>query len=262
MLKGLSKTWAGSKAKRPKAAGKGLGSPLRVVFNTLVVFIISQLIAALIVEVALGLSHPGQPSADLFNQSIVGQFFYVLVAEGLAALLTIWLVRRRKLGLGAIGLGRRPKLADVWKAAGGFVVFYALLILAGLILSAIFPSFNTNQTQNLGFNNLNTHADSVLAFIALVILPPFGEEPLIRGYLYSGLRAHFTFRRAMLITSLLFGLAHLEFGSGGPLVWGAAIDTFILSAVLVYLRESSGALWAGILVHLANNAIAFGVHFH
>jgi len=94
-----------------------------------------------------------------------------------------------------------------------------------------------------------------------VVLPPLGEETLIRGYLYSGLRQTWRFLPALVITSLMFGLAHLEFGSGGPLVWAAAIDTAILSIVLCYLREKSGALYAGILVHMMNNLIAFGVHF-
>jgi len=62
-----------------------------------------------------------------------------------------------------------------------------------------------------------------------------------------------------MVTSLVFGLAHLEFGSGGPLVWAAAIDTFLLSIILVYLRERTGALYAGILLHMLNNFIAFFV---
>ncbi|MGH9351096.1 MAG: lysostaphin resistance A-like protein, partial [Terriglobia bacterium] len=90
---------------------------------------------------------------------------------------------------------------------------------------------------------------------------PLGEETLVRGYLYSGLRKYWRFWPALLFTSLLFGAAHLEFGAGGPLVWAAAIDTFLLSVVLCYLRERTGALYAGILVHMLNNLIAFGVHF-
>jgi membrane protease YdiL (CAAX protease family) len=73
-------------------------------------------------------------------------------------------------------------------------------------------------------------------------LPPLGEEILVRGYLFSGLRMVWRFLPAVIVTSLLFGAAHLEFGGGGPLVWAAAIDTFILSVVLCFLRERSGAL--------------------
>jgi membrane protease YdiL (CAAX protease family) len=59
----------------------------------------------------------------------------------------------------------------------------------------------------------------------------------------------------------MFGLAHLQLGSGTAVVWAAGIDTFLLSLVLVYLREKSGVLYAGMLVHALNNLIAFGVHF-
>jgi membrane protease YdiL (CAAX protease family) len=66
---------------------------------------------------------------------------------------------------------------------------------------------------------------------------------------------------AVLVTSLFFGAAHLELGTGGPIVWAAAIDTFLLSVVLCFLRERTGALYAGMAVHMVNNLIAFGIHF-
>jgi membrane protease YdiL (CAAX protease family) len=87
-------------------------------------------------------------------------------------------------------------------------------------------------------------------------------EILVRGYLYSGLRSNWKFLPAALLTSLMFGLAHLQLGSGAAVVWAAGIDTFVLSMVLVYLREKTGVLYAGILVHALNNLIAFGVHFN
>jgi membrane protease YdiL (CAAX protease family) len=142
----------------------------------------------------------------------------------------------------------------------GFAAFYGLLIIAGVIINAFAPNVN-NEQQNLGFNNINTSTQNLLAFISLVALPPLGEEVLVRGYLYSGLRMVWRFWPALLVTSLLFGAAHLEFGAGGPLVWAAAIDTLLLSIVLCFLRERTGALYAGMAVHLLNNLIAFGVHF-
>jgi membrane protease YdiL (CAAX protease family) len=140
----------------------------------------------------------------------------------------------------------------------GFGVFYLLLIVAGIIVNSLSPTL-TDQKQNLGFTNITSGTDNILAFISLVLLPPLGEETLIRGYLYSGLRQVWRFLPALLTTSLIFGAAHLELGSGSALVWGAAIDTFLLSVVLVYLREKTGALYAGMLVHMLNNLIAFFV---
>ena len=238
---------------------KNLGGPLHVIAVTIGVFLFSQAIAALIAGIGLSILKP-HTSVSLDN-SIGGQFFYILMAEGLAAWLTIWLVRRRGLSLGVIGLGRRPVWNDLFKAGIGFAVFYAVLIAASVVVNAIWPNLNSEQ-QDLGFNNLQTGLQSVLAFISLVIIPPLGEEVLVRGYLFSGLRRVWRLWPAVLATSLLFGLAHLEFGSGGPLVWAAALDTFILSIVLCFLREKTGALYAGILVHMLNNLIAYSVHFH
>lgn len=243
----------------PDSRLPSLGKPWRIVLNTIAAFLFSQLIAVFLVGIGYSLSHPhSHNTANAINNSIVAQFFYVLLAEGLAALLAIWFVRHRRLNLGVIGLGRRPRTKDARAAVLGFLAVYALLIIANLIVGIFSPQIN-NQKQNLGFNNISTNSQNILAFLALVIIPPLGEEPLVRGYLYAGLRRWWRFWPAALLTSFLFGVAHLEFGSGGPLVWGAAIDTFLLSIVLVFLRERTGALYAGMAVHMLNNLIAFFV---
>ncbi|MEJ0073120.1 MAG: CPBP family glutamic-type intramembrane protease [Candidatus Saccharibacteria bacterium] len=36
-----------------------------------------------------------------------------------------------------------------------------------------------------------------------------------------------------------------------------AIDTFTLSVVLCYIREKTGTLWSGVLIHALKNGIAF-----
>jgi membrane protease YdiL (CAAX protease family) len=79
--------------------------------------------------------------------------------------------------------------------------------------------------------------------------------------LYKGLRNKFSFPVAAVATSLLFALGHLQFGSGAPLLWVAGLDTFVLSVVLCYLREKTGSLWPGIMIHAAKNAVAFSVLF-
>ncbi len=236
-----------------------MGPPWRVTINTIAAFLFSQLIAVFLVSLVYGLSHPHtHDTTGAIDNSITAQFFFVLLAEGLAAAFAIWFVRRRRLNLGAIGLGRRPRLKDARAAMLGFLAIYAVLIIANLIVGIFSPQIN-NQKQNLGFNNISTGSQNFLAFLALVIIPPLGEEPLVRGYLYSGLRGWWRFWPAALATSFLFGVAHLEFGTGGPLVWGAAIDTFLLSIILVWLRERTGALYAGMAVHMLNNLIAFFV---
>lgn len=242
---------------------KDLGSPWTVILITLLIFLFSQFIAVLFIGIGNGLIHPHSSLSNALNQSAPIQFFYVLLAEGLAAVLTIFVVKEfRGLSLASIGLGRRPKFRDVTRALVGAFAFYVLIVIASIIVNIFSPDINTKEAQDVGFNSLNSSLDQILAFSALVFLPPIGEETLVRGYLYSGLRSRWRFIPAMLVTSVLFGLAHLGSGSDGTPLWVAGIDTFLLSVVLVYLRERTGALYAGMLVHAMNNVVAFGVHFH
>lgn len=238
---------------------KGFGGPARVILTAFAIFIISQIVAGTIIGLYLSFNGINSRSFDL-NNSPAAQFFYILIAEGLAIAGVLSVIKRRNLGPSTIGLGRKPRWMDIRRAAIGFVIFYGLLIVVGAILSFFVPDI-TNQQQDVGFNSLSGSGDQLLAFVALVVLPPLGEETLVRGYLYSGLRSRLRFVPALLVTSLLFGLAHLQAGTDG-LVWAAAVDTFLLSVVLVYLRDRTGALYAGMLVHMANNLIAFSVHFH
>ena len=239
-----------------------LGGPAGVLFSTIVMFLLAQLAAAFIIGVILALTHNADQAKYLFDHSAAWQFGFIFIAEALAVALVLAILKLRRVKIGFIGLGRRFKVSDLKHAALGVLSFYGLLIIVSILIGIFLPGINPQQKQDLGFNNLVVLSDNIFAFVGLVLLPPLGEEIMIRGYLFSGLRARINYWQAAIITSLLFGFAHLEIGSGGPLVWAAAIDTFILSMVLVSLRERTGALYAGMIVHMLNNLVAFSVHYH
>lgn len=234
-----------------------LGSPLRVIVTLVIIFTLSQLLAYMAVGTVLSLQ-TGEYSP--LENSAAAQFFYILIAQGLAAFWLYRILRKRGLGPASIGLGRFVQWGDLWKAALGFGAFYGLLIVAGILIKQFLPGVDLDKPQDIGFNSLNTYRDYAVAFLALVILPPIGEEILMRGYLFSGLRAHWRFIPSLVLTGLLFGAAHLMSGGSG-LLWVAGIHTFILSGVLVYLREKTGALYASIMVHMFNNLVAFIIYF-
>lgn len=79
----------------------------------------------------------------------------------------------------------------------------------------------------------------------------------MRGFLYTGLKRWLPWTVAGLIVSVLFGAAHLSEGGDAGLLWVGAIDTFTLSLVLIALRELTGNLWAGIVLHATKNCLAF-----
>ncbi len=240
--------------------GRGFGAPWRVIFNAVIIFLAAQFIAGVVIAL-VSVDHGHTALRSMFNGSVKASFVYTGLAEGLAVVLVLWQLRRRFLTPKAIGL-IKPRWRDLKRGLLGFGAFYGLLIIVSVLLNFVAPGINPNQPQDLGFSSVNGPLDSLLAFLTLVIFPPLGEEVLVRGYLFSGLRSRLSFVKAGLITSALFGFAHLQLGGGAPPLWAAGIDTFILSLVLVYLRERTGALYAGMLVHMLNNLVAFGVHFH
>lgn len=243
-----------TKSQKPKA---DLGGPTRVVLSAFGIFLASQFFAALLI--GIGLNFIG--AQQNIDQSAAAQFVYILFVESLVIAGIYWLLKRRGIGLPAIGIGRRLAWRDFKWAVAGFFAFYGLVVAVTLVITLLIPSFDVDQAQDVGFNYLSTPLDQIIALVALVALPSIGEEILMRGYLYSGLRLRLTFFPALVITSLLFGAAHLSTGVEGAL-WAAGVSTFILSVVLVFLRERTGALYAPIMLHVFNNLVAFFAHFH
>ncbi len=204
----------------------------------------------------------GWSSSDIqvWLKTATGQFLFILLIES-AVLLFIWnLLRIKKANFTDIGLVP-PKIKDLGSAVVGFGVYFLLYLVITIIVKAIFPEVNFSQNQKVGFESVQRGWELVLVFISLVVLPPIVEEILARGFLYTGLKTKLSLWPSVMITSLMFALAHLQFGSGAPLLWVAAIDTFTLSLVLIYLREKTGGLGASIILHMLKNGIAFVLLF-
>lgn len=158
-----------------------------------------------------------------------------------------------RISIKTLGLQRLPSWTDIWLTPVGFVIYMlATSILLALITSWL-PSVLLDQAQDVGFKALGSRTDNLLAFVTLVILAPIAEETLFRGYLYGKLKRYVPVIWAAVATSLLFALAHLQLNVG--------IDVFILSLVLCGLRSLTGSIWAGVLVHMTKNAIAYYILF-
>jgi membrane protease YdiL (CAAX protease family) len=151
----------------------------------------------------------------------------------------------------------RPRLSDVGYTLIGFGAYFGIYVALSNFVSNNLPQVDLNQRQDLGFSTSASGVDLLPIFISLVILPPLVEELVVRGVLYSGLRTRLMFVPAALITSAVFALAHLNGGVNSSVIWVASLDTFVLSMVLVSLREKTGSLWPGIWLHGLKNGIAF-----
>jgi membrane protease YdiL (CAAX protease family) len=230
--------------KRPLPGTLPWGPWVAVVY-ALAIYILAQATATMLL-----VSH------DWLTQSISAQFWYVLMAEALTFAAIWWFVKHRGAKLQDIGW-HNLRGKDIGYAVLGFIVYFAAYAFVLGAVMHLFPSFNVDQKQDLGFSNPATNGGMLMTFISLVVLPPLIEETVFRGFVYGGLRSRLKPIFSALITSAVFASLHLEFGNGGPLVWVAALDTFTLSLVLCYLREKTDSLWPGILVHALKNGLAF-----
>ncbi len=147
-----------------------------------------------------------------------------------------------------IGLQHLPTFVDIGLAPIGYII-YTIGATLVINLMKLFPWFQADQTQEVGFGYFITTGDRILAMLALVIIAPIAEEIIMRGWLYGKLRSRLKVPLAILLVSIVFAFLHGQ--------WNVGVGVFMLSLVLCGLREITGTIWSGILLHIISNGIAF-----
>lgn len=247
-------------AVRPQGRS-GWITALVVLLAVIFLYFFSQAVGALLLGLYVALQHWSQSQVQQWLTTTVdAQFIFSLLADGILVLGVAGMLRLLKWKWADIGL-TRPALWQLLLGVAAAVPYYVLYFSLVAVISRLIPAFNPAQKQELGFESVHGTVALTLTFISLVILPPLAEEITMRGLLYTGLKKWLPRIAAALAVSLLFGAAHLaEGGDSGPL-WIGALDTFTLSIVLIFLREKTGNLWSGIVLHAVKNAVAFASLF-
>lgn len=216
-------------------------------------FFVAQFIVVFCAQV---LAEVGVLSQGLVDSAAV-QLFAVFCAYALALGIIVGLyaaIRNSSRGIAALlALDFKPNLLLPLYILLGYGAYFLLTFIFGVIAQVVIPGFNIEQKQEVGFEQLSSLAEYMMAFCALVILAPIVEEIIFRGFMYSRLRSVCSFVVTSLVVSATFGLVHMQ--------WNVAIDVFALSLVLCALREYTRSIWAGVGVHMLKNAIAFVVLF-
>lgn len=220
---------------------------------TVAVFLIVQIALGF---VATGLIAAGVPLTTInpavFN-SVFAAVVYVLTLTIVIGV-PFW-IGRRSATREDLGVTRLPSWLDIVLAPAGLIVYMLISASVLYLFSVLAPDINLKQAQDIPFSNLTHQYEYILAFLTLVILAPIAEELLFRGYLFGKMKKHAPFWLATIITSVLFGGLHLI--GGASLQWNVAADTFALSLVLCSLRQITGNIWAGVLLHMIKNGVAY-----
>lgn len=236
--------------------------PLAVISTTIILYFVAQFVASFaLLGVHYLLGGTGGASFETWVESgPFPQFIYVLFTDGIIMGVIYGMLRYKKASFKTIGL-KKPRLSDFGWAFATFLVYLVTLVTITALAKLLVPSLNVDQEQQLGFESTKNAIDLIMIGISLVILPPLVEEILMRGFLYTGLKTKLPIWPSAIITSIIFAAAHLQLGSGAPPLWVGAIDTFILSLYLIYLREKTGGLASPIFLHMLKNGLAFSILF-
>lgn len=151
-------------------------------------------------------------------------------------------------GHGGEVLGRLWSWPGAWAlalgAAAGIVLKYLAAVL-GALERPIFPQEGTNNPLVLHPHSFAQPVSVAILFVAVAVAAPLAEELFFRGMLYGWLRAHLGLFWAVLLASMVFGLAHQPLSLAPPLA--------VIGAGLCLLYERWRSLWVPAAAHFAIN---------
>lgn len=196
-------------------------------------FFVIQVAVMLVASFVLLVS--GQGLAELTLQARGGYLALTsLVAMGLTTATFLWYRHAR---------GGRPlyvpfTLRRVRPALLGWA--FVVMLSAGILLDPLYQWLPTLH-QEVG--------RGLWSIVAVVVIAPLFEEYLCRGFLFGSLRERYGTTRAVLFSALFFGIMHVQ-----P---AAVVNGFVMGVVLAVVYAVTRTLWAPILLHAANNALAY-----
>lgn len=236
----------------PKALPEHLKVPWTV-RDAVVVFLGPWIVLPVVVVLLARVMAPFVPWADMLIQglrhdtpeaSFVLAIVDVLGALGLLALY----LRRYRAKWTAVGWRKFDAVQTAGYLMAIFIVFVVSIRVVLTLVSVLDPTFDAQQPQtNELLDAAGTHR--ALALIALVILPPFVEESVFRGFVFPALAKRMGLIWGAIGSSVLFGFAHLQAN--------VAVYTFILGMLLCFLYTRVKSIVPGIALHMLNNYLAF-----
>jgi membrane protease YdiL (CAAX protease family) len=154
-------------------------------------------------------------------------------------------------GQGAAALQFRwaPGTRSLRSALKGFLMVLPLVSLVGWLQGQLWgDAGGSNPLLELVLNSHNVPALACFGFTAIVLAPLF-EETIFRGALLPVAARRLGPLGGVLLSALIFAVAHLSLGELLPLL--------VLGIGLGWLRWSGGRLGSCVLMHALWNALTF-----
>ena len=171
-------------------------------------------------------------------------FIYYLLAIGIP-LSIVYSIRKSKTNISSFNVTFENKRIIPYIIIGSVVLSFGI---ASPIVSSIpVPESIKKVLLEMGSQT------GILAFILMVIAAPVMEELIFRGIILDGLLKNYSPLKSILISSLLFGISHLN-----PWQFVSALFIGIFSGWVYYKTRS---LLPSIIIHAAVNLIGYLMKF-
>jgi len=163
---------------------------------------------------------------------------YLLAAGG-----TLLMVIRIK----TTGYGERPALVHQKANPVNHLLVLVLTILGLLVIDPLTNLIPMPEETKELFEQM--FSKSVPAFFTAVIFAPVLEELIFRGIVLEGFLKNYSPVKAILLTNVLFGLAHLN-------PW-QFVGAFLMGILISWVYYKTRNLVLPVLMHLLNNLLSF-----
>lgn len=200
---------------------------------------------------------PIAPSVDILN-AVLNLIIQALL-EGTFLIAPLWFAvfKPRRLarqhgtpepawreGLRALGFRASP----FSQAVGAFIIGAVAILVADFLYSTIAQALHIPVQTNVDelMQRAATQPWTTLAtLLVAVIVAPCCEEVFFRGYFFQGLRLRLSIWLAVVLSAVIFGMAHGDLGS--------LVLLIIIGLALAIIRWRTRSIWPGIALHMLNN---------
>lgn len=249
-----------NRANRPWVEQKGFSHWGIALLWLVVVFVVSQVIVA-VTAVTILFATGAVSTAEELMAAMESRLDVLFIGNSVGQILCFGLATFLVVGLHTRLEKKRVFLRITWNENTPKYMFFAVVFILVIQPTIMFlgylnsllpvPEFleEMQQNQYQMFEDF-LRADGVLFFglLHIALVPAFAEEVLFRGYILRAFEKSGGILLALVFSSIVFALFHLQLTNLLPLA--------TLGAVMGLLTWLSGSIWPAVLAHFVNNGAA------
>lgn len=176
--------------------------------------------------------------AETATAEMVGRNMCIVYLTSMSlGLIGVLIYRRKRGGTGKVVSFSTARLNPILLLWACVFLFAVGIVIEPLL--ALLPDMQPNM------------GSGIWTMVMLIVFAPFFEEMICRGVVLGSLRAKYGVVAAWLGSSLFFGVLHLA-----PQL---VVNACLIGLILGYICLATDSIWASILLHAANNALAYAM---